>query len=304
MGQTPRARVTMTRRGILGTGGSTLVLTACDLGGSRPAEPVHPIAALEADTGNRIGVSAVRAGSAERFSHREGERFAMCSTFKWLLGALVLRRVDAGEEDLARLIRYGMDDVVAYSPVTQPFADRGLTVGELCAATIETSDNTAANLLLDTMGGPVGFTQKVQAFPHDDIRLDRYEPMLNENAPGDLRDTTSPLTMALLLQAFLHGDLLTAQARSILGDWMIGATTGLARLRAGMPIGWTSGDKTGTSANGLSADVAFAIHPDAPGAPVFIASYIETASPMAPKTDALHAEIARLAFATMDWDPA
>ncbi|VCZ14629.1 blaTEM-183_1_HQ529916 [Escherichia coli] len=140
----------------------------------------------------------------------------MMSTFKVLLCA-VLSRVDAGQEQLGRRIHYSQNDLVEYSPVTEKHLTDGMTVRELCSAAITMSDNTAANLLLTTIGGP-----KEQPLLHNMgivTRLDRWEPELNEAIPNDERDTTMLAAMATTLRKLLTGELLTSASRQQL-DWM------------------------------------------------------------------------------------
>ena len=121
----------------------------------------------------------------------------MCSTFKLLASAAVLKRVDAGLDVLGRFVPYGQAELLDYAPVTKAhLASGGMTLGELCAAAIDWSDNTAANLILNAIGGPAGFTAFARSLGDFVTRLDRDEPSLNTAIPGDPRDTTSPLAMA------------------------------------------------------------------------------------------------------------
>lgn len=81
----------------------------------------------------------------------------MCSTFKGLLAALVLARVDAGEESLARMLPYSEKDLLFTSPITRGSVAKGaLSVGDLTKAMLEVSDNTAAVLLMRSVGGAAG----------------------------------------------------------------------------------------------------------------------------------------------------
>ena len=72
-------------------------------------------------------------------------------------------------------------------------------------AAVTVSDNTAANLLLPKVGGPVGFTAFVGSLGDGVTRLDRNEPTLNTNYPGDPRDTTSPRAMVGLMRQVFSG---------------------------------------------------------------------------------------------------
>jgi len=60
--------------------------------------------AIEAGVGGRLGVAVLDTATGELVGHRLDERFAMCSTFKFLAAAWVLARVDAGQERLDRRI--------------------------------------------------------------------------------------------------------------------------------------------------------------------------------------------------------
>lgn len=277
-----------TRRGVL-AGAGAAAIAACALRPRRDDAPFFE--AIEARLSGRVGVYAERAG-ADRIAWRADARFAMCSTFKWALVAMILARVQRGEETLDAFISYGPGDIAPYSPATEPaLAAGGLTLEALLAAAVRISDNTAANLLLRRVGGPEGFTSELRLLGDDVTRLDRWEVALNENRPGDLRDTTTPRAMALLLGTLAFGDYLDAGNRGRLQGWMREATTGLNRLRGGLPASWDAGDKTGTSGNGAFNDVAFALPPDG-GAPILIACYVNAQGASGDDAAAAHRDIA------------
>ena len=213
-------------------------------------------AELERRSGGRLGLAAFDTASGRRIGHRSEERFPMCSTFKFLAAAFALARVDRGEERLDRRIVYSTQDLVTYSPITKDHVGpAGLSVAELCDATMTLSDNTAGNLLLASFGGPAGLTAYARSLGDQTTRLDRIETALNEGLPDDPRDTTSPIAMLGTMQRLLLGDALSAASRDHLTGWLIANKTGDKRLRAGMP-GWKVGDKTGTGGNGSANDIA------------------------------------------------
>jgi beta-lactamase class A len=230
------------------------------------------IVAIEQRTGARIGVAALDTGSGKRLDYRSEERFPMCSTFKFLAAAAVLKRVDDGQDKLDRFIPYGAKDILEYAPVTKAHLnDGGMTLAALCAAAIEQSDNTAGNLLLDTIGGPAGLTNFARSFGDEMTRLDRKEPDLNSVSPGDERDTTTPAAICSHMQRLLLADVLSESSRHQLEDWLQHNETGTFMIRAGVPKTWIVGDKTGRCGNGATNDVAI-IRP--PGrAPILVAIY-------------------------------
>ncbi|MCJ2125470.1 class A beta-lactamase [Methylobacterium sp. J-077] len=264
------------------------------------AEASEPaLTAIEGQLGGRLGVSAgTQAGVL--LSHRADELFPMCSTFKVLAAAAVLARVDAGSESLDRVIAFGPHDLLSYAPVTRKALEAGggtgrMTVSDLCAAALEWSDNSAANLLLAALGNPAALTRWLHGIGDPVTRLDRDEPTLNTALPGDPRDTTSPAAMRETLGRVLRGSVLSVASRARLEAWMVASRTGLKRIRAGLPPDWTAGDKTGTGDNGTFNDVAI-LRP--PGhAPVFACVYITGAQVPAEAVEAAYAEIGRLVAA-------
>lgn len=256
-------------------------------------DAVARIEAIEARLGGRLGVAAFDTGSERRIEYRAGERFPLCSTFKLALVAAVLHRVDEGEEHLERAIAYTASDLLEYAPVTREhLSEGGMTVESLCAAAIEQSDNTAANLLLATIGGPVGLTNYLRSIGDEVSRLDRIEPALNETAPADARDTTAPGAMLRSMNALLFGDALTKASRAKLESWLVHNTTGAKLIRAGVPPDWKVGDKTGRGGDNTVNDIAV-LHP-LTGAPILLAIYSTGSKAPTPEREAAIAETARV----------
>jgi beta-lactamase class A len=251
------------------------------------------LAAIEARIGGRLGVYALDVTTGERVAHRADERFPMASTFKAMAVAAVLARVDAGEERLDRFVPYSRADLLAYAPVTtKRVGDGGMPLEDLCAAAVELSDNTAANLILKSIGGPAGWTRFARLLGDEESRLDRTEPALNAADPGDARDTTTPMAMAIDLRTVLLRPALLAASRARLTDWMVNCQTGLGRLRAGLPGNWQVADKTGSGAHGTANDIAVAW---TPAGPIVIACYLTDAEAAQPAArDAATADVGRL----------
>jgi beta-lactamase class A len=255
--------------------------------------------ALEARSGGRLGVAVRDTGSGDQLLHRADELFPLCSTFKLLLAAYVLYRVEQGAEGLDRRVSYPSSVLVPHSPRTAPHAQDatpggGMTVAQLCEATLVISDNAAANLLLGRHGGPQGLTAWLRSLGDTQTRLDRWETELNSALPGDPRDTTTPQAMLATMDRILLGSALTPTSRVQLQTWIRGNLTGDHALRAGFPAGWVVGDKTGSGDMATRNDVAI-VWPAADRAPLLVASYLTGAQGLTPaQRDAVHADVARL----------
>lgn len=228
---------------------------------------------LEQKSGGRLGVSVLDTTTGAQMHHRGDERFPMCSTFKVLAAAAILKDVGSQLERLERRVRIEQADLVEYSPVTSKHVGgEGMTLRELCEAAITMSDNTAGNALLKNIGGPAGLTSFARSLGDKMTRLDRIETELNEAAPGDPRDTTTPNAMATNFRRLVLGDVLPPEGRDQLGKWLIANKTGDSRVRAGVPKDWRVGDKTGAGEHGTTNDVAIVWPPER--SPVIIAVYL------------------------------
>lgn len=251
------------------------------------------VTAIERRSGGRLGVAVTDARGALLFGHRADERFAMCSTFKLLLAGQVLARAADGVS-LRTPLPFTRADLVTYSPGTEKRlgADgRGeQRLGFAAKDAVVLSDNSAANLILAHIGGPAAFTAEIHRRGDQVTRLDRNEPTLNENAPGDVRDTTSPAAMAKSAAGYVYGDWLTAGHRDTLRGWLIESETGLGRIRGGLPQGWVAGDKTGTCGTAYN-DVAFVEEPG--GAKYMIAVYLDRPAVKGDGASAVIADVAR-----------
>jgi beta-lactamase class A len=248
------------------------------------------LAALEHAHGGRLGVAMLDTGSGRRIAHRGDERFLICSTFKLLLVAAVLKRTDEGAEKLDRRLVFGKDVLLAYAPIAkQHVGPSGMSIAQLCEATVVWSDNTAANLLLASIGGPAALTRFARDLGDRFTLLDRPEPALNPY------DTTTPLAMLGNMQKLLLGDVLSQSSREKLTRWMVGCQTGLQSLRAGMPAGWRVGDKTGQwdgDDRHANNDIAIVWPPDRK--PILVTAYYMTDTTNVADRKAVLADVARI----------
>lgn len=249
------------------------------------------LAELEHVSRGRLGVTLLDTGNGQTSSYRGDERFLMLSSFKTLAAAYVLARSDKGEDQLNRRVPITEADLLDYAPITRlHIGQQGMTLAELCHATITTSDNTAANLILRSYGGPRALTQFIRSLGDSVTRHDRYEPELNQLNSLEPTDTTSPNAMSNTLNTLLFGTALKSESRQLLWSWLVANTTGDRRLRASVPSDWIVGEKTGTARIGAN-DVGFL---QAPGSPAVIVSvYLETDAISAPERDQIIAEVGR-----------
>jgi len=248
------------------------------------------LAALERRRDARLGVMAIDTGSGETLSHRADERFALASTVKVLLAAVVLDRLSA--DDLEERLFWTEADLVAHSPITELFVEDGMTVRQLIDAALTISDNTATNVLFELVGGPAAVDDRLAGLGDSVTSVDRVEPELNDWRPGEVRDTSTPRALAEVVRDLVLGDRLHHDDRRLLDDELGDSLTGAALVRAGVPDTWRVGDKSGTASYGTRNNVAV-VHPPgrAPWVVVVMTSHDEVD---AETDDALVAQAARV----------
>jgi beta-lactamase class A len=247
-------------------GGLTLAAVAAGAPKTVLADPADPLAgiderldALERRHNAIIGVHAVDIETGRNVGHRDTELFAVCSTFKTYAAAAVLQRSERGELALDQKVFVDPAEIVTNSPRTQPRAGGEMTLDELCQAALQVSDNTAGNLLLQAIGGPPAITEFARSIDDEATRLDRWETELNSAIPGDPRDTSTPHMIGRGYKNLLTRDVLAPPQRQQLEDWMRANET--SSMRAGLPAGWTTADKTGSGDYGSTNDVGVAYDP-------------------------------------------
>jgi beta-lactamase class A len=280
-----------------------LALSACATTRGEPAGDsvltARAIRDIEKRSGGRLGIAVVDGRGKLVSADRGHERFAMCSTFKLLLAGQVLERAAKGAS-LRTPLPFTRGDLVSYSPGTEKLVGADgkgeQRLGFAARDAVVLSDNTAANLILKYIGGPAAFTAALRRAGDSVTRLDRIEPELNENAPGDERDTTSPIAMATSAASYVFGDRLQPDYRKQLRGWMIESETGLKRIRAGLPQGWVAGDKTGTCGTAYN-DVAFVETPD--GKKYVIAIYLDRPTVEGEAASAIIADATRILAADL-----
>jgi beta-lactamase class A len=254
-------------------GAGALALGACaratEPAAAEPAVLNLDLSALEARHGGRLGVSAATEGRSAAW--RGDERFVYCSTFKMYLAAATLLRVQAGQERLDRAIPVTQADMISHAPVTEPAVGSTLTIEQLMQATVEVSDNPAANILIRELGGLDALRAFYRGIGDDSTRVDRLEPEMNRQ-DGD-KDTITPDQSVRNIQRLLVAadTTLSPASKTLLMRWLVDTPTGQGRIKAGVPAGWTVAHKTGTGGYGPVNDIGLILPPNA--APIAIAIY-------------------------------
>ncbi|WP_286235148.1 class A beta-lactamase [Thalassotalea sediminis] len=203
-----------------------------------------------------IGVAVYDIDKDKLWHYNGDTRFPFMSTFKVLACAKLLADVNNGVQSLDTKTVITKDSLIYWSPITKHMIGEKMSLKQACSATMTMSDNTAANIILDGINGPAALTAFLRSIGDDVSRLDRIEPELNNVDKGELRDTTTPKAMAMLLHKILFGDVLTPSSKALLKQWMINNKVTGALLRSVLPQHWSIADRSGSGAYGSRAIAA------------------------------------------------
>ena len=292
---------------------STLSAGACGLGEQNmgsvapPAERNAPqfadlstsLRALEADHDVQFGIYAYDPGSGREYRWNADVRYPLCSTVKVYTVAAILRLAQQGQLDLQERVPVHAADIVPNSPVAYDSVGETMSWYELGEAALVRSDNAAANLLTRRLGGPHVVTEFARSVGDTETRLDRWEPALNEGAPGDPRDTGTAHALATGYQRVILGDALSRDYRLMLTSWMRSSTTSRERMRKYLPPGWVAADKTGTGGYGTANDAGVVWGPTGTSLVLVIFSRSTVGSAQAEPSNAALARAARVVVGTM-----
>lgn len=296
---------TTTRRTLLTASAATAATLLADSSSAQASDNTGTstdiaaqLRALEEQHSARVGVFAHHLGTKKTVVHRADELFPMCSVFKTLAAAAVLRDLDRHGEVLYKVVHYTEADLVDGSDQTRAHLADGMTVEQLADVAIRYSDNGAGNLLLRELGGPTAITRFARSLGDRVTRLDRWETELNSAEPDRITDTTSPRAIGGMYGRLVLGDALRRPDRDRLTAWLLNNTTSAARFRAGLPATWTIADKTGSGDYGTANDVGIAW--TEAGDPVVLAVLTTKPTlPDAPYDNQLVAETAELVAAAL-----
>jgi beta-lactamase class A len=227
---------------------------------------------IERSAGGPIGISLLDTHTGERFGHRADDRFPLCSTFKLLLAARLLHGADKGQWAMTERLPVTKADMLFNAPFTEKRIGGTASLLELAEAMAVLSDNPAANIALAKVGGPAALTAWLRSIADQTTRIDRNEPEMNNETPGDPRDTTTPTAMLATSRALVEGRILSPVARKTLYGWMQASKTADTMIRAALPPGWQEANKTGAG-SWRARNIVSVITP--PGRkPIWVAAYL------------------------------
>jgi len=233
---------------------------------------IEKITAIEQQYQARIGAAVYDIANDDLWSYHGEQRFPLMSTFKTLACAKLFADAESGIQSLETSYPIKADSLITWSPITEDLIGQQLTLQAACAATMLTSDNTAANIILEGINGPKALTKFLRRIGDNTTRIDRIEPELNEATPGDDRDTTTPIAMAKTMKTIFFDNLLTEKSTAQLKQWMSDNQITTDLLRSALPEGWSIADRSGAGGNGSRAMTAITWSKE--HTPLIIAVYV------------------------------
>lgn len=226
---------------------------------------------IEKDNNTTVGVYGINTENGKKVQHNANERFAFASTFKAIASGVLLNNYS--DKDLNKKIAINEADIVEYSPVTENYRGKQMTLKDLIKASMLQSDNTANNKIMEELGGVKAFKHELKQLGDNISNPQRLEPELNLYDPNSTADTTTPRAAAQTLNTILTSDQISDGNLDLLKQVMIENETGDSLIKAGVPDNYIVGDKSGQGLTYATRnDLAF-IYPDKHKKPIILAIY-------------------------------
>lgn len=291
---------------------ATLALTqACappPSGDHSPASPdlgalAAEVERLAAPAEGHVGIGVALVGNDEAVIVGGDRRYPMQSVFKLPIGMAVLAAVDRGELALDQRVAVTPADFVSdrqHSPIRDRHPDGvELTVSELLRAAASGSDGTAADVLLDLLGGPAGVEAFLREIGVEGVDVRATEKDMGRDYDAQYRNGAAPAGAIEMLRALDAGRGLSPESHALLLRLLTKTTTGRNRLRGRLPEGTPVAHKTGTSRarDGLTAatnDVGLITLPD--GRRLAIAVFVSDSPADDATRERVIADVARAAY--------
>ena len=232
----------------------------------------------------RVGIAVQSIDEGWRTGWREAELFPQQSVSKLWVSITALDAVDRGRVDLDDRVTLTRSDLTLFhQPIASKVLDDGsytTTLGDLLERAITTSDNTANDKLMRSVGGPAAVRAMIARKGLGSIRFANGERVMQSKIAGltwsqayavngkffeardrlpiktrsaafnryiaDPYDGAAPGAIVNALAALKRGELLSPASTAHLLDVMSHTHTGPNRLRGGLQPGWTLSHKTGT----------------------------------------------------------
>ena len=248
-----------------------------------PAYIRDRIDALGKQFNGRVGISVKSVGEGWSTDWRGSELFPQQSVSKLWVSITALDAVDRGRISLADKVSFDRSDLTLFhQPIAQAILGGGYTssLGDLMFKAITTSDNTANDKLMRSVGGPEAVRSMIRNKKLGAIRFYDGERALQSRIagliwtqsyaigrafyqardalPGAVRkaafnryiedpyDGASPDAIVNALARLKSGDLLSPSSTARLLSIMGNTKTGANRLKGGLKPGWSLSHKTGT----------------------------------------------------------
>jgi beta-lactamase class A len=210
------------------------------------------LARIADDVDGVVGYQIVDLTSGQTFSRRATEPFPTASAIKIGILYELLAQADAGRVDLDASTAVSAEDKVGGAGILQQLGTPVLSLHDHAVLMIMLSDNTATNVLIDTVS-MAAVNRRMGALGAPTYALQR-RMMDTEAAERGAENLSSPADLTRVMDALRTGEGLTAASRDVALD-ILRRPNG-SPLRRGVPAGVLLASKPG-GLTGVRSDVAY-----------------------------------------------
>lgn len=199
-----------------------------------------------------VGVAVSGMDEVDTFSINGRNKLPLLSVFKFPLAMAVLHQVDEGNLRLNQIISISKEDLPlnTYSPMRDKYPNGvKINIAELIHYAVAESDNIAADVLIDLIGGAPAIEDYLFSIGMKGIAINCNEADLHEDEKNLYKNWIQPIASNRLLQLFFENNYmeLSASSYQFLLNTMFATNTGKNRIKAGIGNHAQLAHKTGSS---------------------------------------------------------
>lgn len=207
---------------------------------------------IESIIGNKklqVGVAVLYNDKAFCFSN--DNKYPLMSVFKFHVVTTVLEKMDREHISLDSMVVLKPCHLKenTYSPLRSKYPNQNvcLSIGEVIEYTISHSDNNTCDWLIDFAGGINKVDSFMKSIGIDSISLTETEDNMHKDIMLCYNNWATPLSVAKSMMMIYENNILTKDKLRFLEKTMLECSTGLDKLKSGLPDNVMFGHKTGSS---------------------------------------------------------
>lgn len=178
-------------------------------------------------------------------------KYPLMSAFKFHIAVTALNKMAKENIALDSMVCISKEKMHenTYSPLRDKYPDQDIHIPykEIIKYTVSISDNNTCDFLIDFVGGIENVNSYIRSLGIDDFNFSKTEDDMHRDIMNSYNNWSTPLSMTQLIRKIYTENILSCEYFKFLEQTMLETSSGVDKLRAGLPGNIKLGHKTGHS---------------------------------------------------------